>query len=173
MTKVLLLISAVLNIILGIWGFTLNPIEAVEFIAIFGGISLIIHSVLLIVFIIKASKAGAIDTNIKRALIFRVILTLMFAGFLLFYPGQTLRIIIVTLAILTIIESLTHIFSPKDSIEILVSILAIAFSLFLLFSLAFSIITLSVIFYMVMTVIIINGIRLAFLVLSGRTNLVD
>ncbi len=173
MNKVLLLISAALNIIIGIWGFTLNPKEAVSFMAIFFGISIIINSILIIIFAIKSSSDGEIATVSKRALLFRGIFSLGIAVFLLIYPSQSLRIIIVTLSIFAIIDAVTHLIAPSDKGEMIISVFAILFSLFLIISVTFAVVTISVIFYMLMAVITINGIKLGFLVLSGRSNLLQ
>ncbi len=173
MSKVLLLISAVLNIIVGIWGFTLKPEEAVSFMAIFFGISIMINAILILVLAFKGTKDGEVSKNFKRALLFRGILSFIIAIFLLVYPTLSIRIIIVTLSIFTIIDALTHLIAPNDKFEMISSIFAILFSLFLIISATFTILTVSVVFYILMAVLTINGIRLAFLVLSGRTNIIE
>ncbi len=172
MNKILLLISAILNIVIGIWGFTLEPIEAVSFMAIFFGISIIINSLLIIIFAIKSSSEGEIESYSKRALLFRGIFSIGIAVFLLIYPTQSLRIIIVTLAIFALIDAITHLINPSDKIEMIISIIVIIFSLFLLISATFDVIAFSIIFYLLMAIITISGIKSAFIVLSGRSNLV-
>ncbi len=173
MSKVLLLIAGILNIIVGIWGFTVNPKEAVEFIAIFFAISIMINAVLIIVLAFKGTSNGEVGKHFKRALLFRGILSFVMAIFLLVYPTQSLRIIIVTLSIFTIIDTVTHLIAPSEKFEMISSLIAILFSVFLIISVTFTIIAISIVFYMLMAVLTINGIRLAFLVLSGRTSLIE